>query len=232
MSLVVVGTGTEIGKTITCAMLLSRYAGIFKLAYWKPIATGSAEDRDTSVIENLCGPEVDILQESYLFEPPVSPHLAARLAGKKIHPEQVVQTLKTYQQENDGRALVMEGIGGLLVPLSADGYLLADLLEEMSLPCLLVASSTLGTINHTLLTIEAMRSRDLQLVGVVLNGPRNRENRLAIEKFGSVQIVSEIEPLSDLSPENVLRAARGFDRKALLESSLKSAGEIQDQSLT
>ena len=102
----------------------------------------------------------------------------------------------------------------------------------MSLPCLLVASSTLGTINHTLLTIEAMRSRDLQLVGVVLNGPRNRENRLAIEKFGSVQIVSEIEPLSTLSPENVLRAARGFDRKALLESSLKSGGEIQDQSLT
>jgi dethiobiotin synthase len=223
MSLVVVGTGTEIGKTITCAVLLSRYAGTSKLTYWKPIATGSAEDRDTQVIERLCGPEVDILQELYLFEPPVSPHLAARLAGKRIDPEQVVQALRAYQQENDGRALVIEGIGGLLVPLTAEGYLLADLLEEMSLPCLLVASSTLGTINHTLLTIEAMRSRDLQLVGVVLNGPRNRENRLAIEKFGSVQIVSEIEPLSTLSPENVLRASRGFDRKALLESSLKSA---------
>ena len=90
MSLVVVGTGTEIGKTITCAVLLSRYAGIFKLAYWKPIATGSAEDRDTSVIERLCGHGVNILQESYLFEPAVSPHLAARLARKKIDPEQVV----------------------------------------------------------------------------------------------------------------------------------------------
>ncbi len=222
MSLVVVGTGTEIGKTMTCAVLLSRYAGIFNLAYWKPIATGSAEDRDTSVIERLCGHGVKILQESYLFEPPVSPHLAAGLAGKRIHPEQVVQALKTYQQENDGRALIIEGIGGLLVPLTADGYLLADLLQEMSLPCLLVASSTLGTINHTLLTIEAMRSRDLQLVGVVLNGPRNRENRLAIEQFGNIQIVSEVEPLSTLSPENVLRAARGFDRQALLESSLKS----------
>ncbi len=223
MSLVVVGTGTEVGKTITCAVLLSRYAGMFKLAYWKPIATGSAEDRDTSVIERLCGPEVNILPESYLFEPPVSPHLAARLAGKRIDPEQVVQALKTYQQESDGRALVIEGIGGLLVPLTAEGYLLADLLEAMSLPCLLVASTTLGTINHTLLTLEALRSRDLHLVGVVLNGQRNRENRLAIEEFGSVQIVSEIEPLSTLSPENVLRASRGFDRKALLESSLKSA---------
>jgi len=232
MSLVVVGTGTEIGKTITCAVLLSRYAGSFKLAYWKPIATGSAEDRDTLVIERLCGYGVNILQESYLFEPPVSPHLAARLAGKRIHPERVVKVLETYQQENDGRALVIEGIGGLLVPLSADGYLLADLLEEMSLPCLLVASSTLGTINHTLLTLEAMRSRDLELVGVVLNGPRNHENRLAIEEFGSVQIIGEMEPIDPLSPQSVLRASRGFDRKALLESYLKSAGGIQDQRVT
>ena len=223
MSLVVVGTGTEIGKTITCALLLSRYAGIFKLAYWKPIATGSAEDRDTSVIERLCGPEVDILQESYLFEPPVSPHLAARLAGERIHPERVVKVLETTQQENDGRALVIEGIGGLLVPLTADGYLLADLLKEMSRPCLLVASSTLGTINHTLLTLEAMRSRDLQLVGVVLNGPPHDDNRRAIEEFGSVQIIGEMEPIDPLSPQSVLRASRGFDRKALLESYLKSA---------
>ena len=93
----------------------------------------------------------------------------------------------------------------------------------MALPCLLVGSSTLGTINHTLLTIEAMRSRDLVLAGVVLNGPPHDENHRAIEEFGSVQIVSEIEPLSVLSPESVLRASRGFDRKALLESYLKSA---------
>ena len=223
MSLVVVGTGTEIGKTITCALLLSRYAGTSKLTYWKPIATGSSEDRDTQVIERLCGPEVDILQELYLFEPPVSPHLAARLAGKRIDPEQVSQTLKTYQQENPQRALIIEGIGGLLVPLTSNGYLLADLLQEMALPCLLVGSSTLGTINHTLLTIEAMRSRDLKLVGVVLNGPPQDDNRRAIEEFGSVQIVSEIETLPVLSPEGVLQASHGFDGKALLESYLKGA---------
>ncbi len=223
MSLVVVGTGTEIGKTITCALLLSRYAGTSKLTYWKPIATGSSEERDTQVIERLCGPEVDILQELYLFEHPVSPHLAARLAGKRIDPERVLKALETYQQENDGRTLIIEGIGGLLVPLTSNGYLLADLLDEMALPCLLVGSSTLGTINHTLLTIEALRSRELVLVGVVLNGPPHDENRRAIEEFGGVQIVSGIEPLSVLTPESVLQASRGFDRKALLESYLKSA---------
>ena len=95
-----------------------------------------------------------------------------------------------------------------------------------------MASSTLGTINHTLLTLEAMRSRDLELVGVVLNGRRNRENRLAIEEFGSVQIIGELEPIDPLSPQGVLRASRGFDRQALLESYLKSGGEIQDQRVT
>jgi dethiobiotin synthase len=223
MSLVVVGTGTEIGKTITCALLLSRYAGTSKLTYWKPIATGSSEDRDTQVIERLCGPEVEILQELYLFEPPVSPHLAARLAQKEIHPERVLKALTTYQQETPPRTLIIEGIGGLLVPLTSNGYLLADLLKEMALPCLLVGSSTLGTINHTLLTIEAMRSRGLVVAGVVLNGPPHDENRRAIEEFGSVQIVGEIEPLSVLSPESVLRASRGFDGRALLESYVKSA---------
>lgn len=228
MSLVVVGTGTEIGKTITCAVLLSRYAGISKLAYWKPIATGSAEPRDTQVIERLCGPEVEILQELYLFEPPVSPHLAARLANKKIHPERVLKALETYQQEDSKRTLIIEGIGGLLVPLTEDGYLLATLLKEMALPCLLVASSILGTINHTLLTLEAMRSRNLKVVGVVLNGPPNHENRLAIEEFGSVQVISEIEPIGSLSSKSVLQTSRGFDRKALLESYLQKVGESGD----
>ena len=220
MSLIVVGTGTEVGKTITCAVLLARYSGISRLAYWKPIATGSAQDSDSLVIKRLCAHQVDILQESYLFEPPVSPHLAARLARKRINPEKILKALGTYQRQNSGRALIIEGIGGLLVPLTAAGHLLADLFKEMSLPCLLVASSTLGTINHTLLTIEAMRSRDLNLVGVVLNGPRNRENRLAIQKFGKAQIISEIEPMKALSQESVARTSRGFDRRALLKSYL------------
>ena len=224
MSLVVVGTGTEVGKTITCAVLLSRYARTASLAYWKPIATGSSQDRDTLAIKRLSAHQVEILQEFYLFEPPVSPHLAARWARKRILPERIVAALRTHQRRNSGRALVIEGIGGLLVPLTATGHLLADLLKEMALPCLLVASSTLGTINHTLLTIEAMRSRDLRLVGVVLNGPRDRENRLAIQKFGKAQIVGEIEPMETLSRESVALASRGFDRRALLKSHLTEGG--------
>ena len=222
MSLVVVGTGTEIGKTITCAILLARYSGTFPLAYWKPVATGSSQDRDTLVIDRLCGHGAEILPESYLFEPPVSPHLAARQAKKRIRPERIIKTFLTHQKQDSGRALIIEGIGGLLVPLTSEGYLLADLIQEMALPCVLVASSTLGTINHTLLSIEAMKTRRLELAGVVLNGPENRENRQAIRKFGEVPIIGQIQPIHPLSPENVSRAARGFDRKALLKSYLKT----------
>lgn len=222
MSLVVVGTGTEIGKTITCAVLLARYSRLFPLAYWKPVATGSVQGRDTLEIERLCGHQAEILQESYLFEPPVSPHLAARLAKKRIRPERIIEAFSTHQKRDTGRALIIEGIGGLLVPLTSGGYLLADLIQELALPCLLVASTALGTINHTLLSIEAMKTRDLKLVGVVLNGPENRENRRAIHKFGHLPIIGHIRPIHPLSPKSVGRAARGFDRKALLKSYLKT----------
>ena len=222
MSLMVVGTGTEIGKTIACAVMLARYADDMRLAYWKPVATGSQEDRDTLAIERLCGHQAEILPESYLFEAPVSPHLAARLAKKRIRPERILAAFSTHQKKAAGRALIIEGIGGLLVPLTSGGYLLADLIQEMALPCLLVASTTLGTINHTLLTIEAIKARHLELVGVVLNGPENRENRQAIHKFGQVPIIGHIQPIHPLSPGNISRAARGFDRRALLESYLKT----------
>ncbi len=222
MSLVVVGTGTEVGKTITCAVMVARFSSDLRLAYWKPVATGSAETRDTLEIERLCGHQAEILQESYLFEAPLSPHLAARLENKRIRPERIIESFSTHQKKDAGRALIIEGIGGLLVPLTSGGYLLADLIQEMALPCLLVASSTLGTINHTLLTIEAIKSRNLELVGVVLNGPENRENRQAIHTFGQVPIIGQIRPIHPLSPENVGRAARGFDRKALLKSYLKT----------
>ena len=220
MSLVVIGTGTEIGKTITCAVLLARYSSHRNPAYWKPIATGSAEGRDTDVIRRLCGDSVEVLKERYLFAPPVSPHLAARQAGEVIRPEEILESLHTHRRRHRAQALVIEGIGGLLVPLTDGGYLLADLLQKMELPCLLVASSALGTINHTLLTLEALRRRQLTLAGVVLNGLPNQENRRAIEKFGEVAVVSEIEPMGIPTSERVTKASTRFDQEGVLQGFL------------
>jgi dethiobiotin synthase len=206
--LVVVGTGTEVGKTVVSAVLLARHGGV----YWKPLATGGVEDRDSATVERLSGCRV--LPETYLFREPLSPHLAARLEGSEIDPARVFADYARHRAAEP--ALVVEGVGGLLVPLTDGGYLLADLLVALELPCLLVALSTLGTINHTLLTLEAMRSRGLTVAGVVLNGPRNPENRRAIEKFGGVEVIGEIEPLELLDRESVEQAARGFDPEGRL----------------
>lgn len=214
MSLVVIGTGTEVGKTVASAVLLARYGASRRLAYWKPVATGSIEGSDTAAVHSLAGPRVEILPETYLFREPLSPHLAARLEGAAVDPARVLEDFGRHRQ---GGGLVVEGVGGLLVPLTDEGYLLADLLAAMGLPCLLVALSTLGTINHTLLTLEALRARGLETIGVVLNGPRNPENRRAIERFGGVEVVAEIERMERVDREAVEAAARSFDEAGRLD---------------
>ena len=96
MSLVVIGTDTEIGKTVVSAVVLARYSRGRKLAYWKPLATGAEGDTDTQLVRKWVGHRVDILQESYLYDPPVSPHLAARLASRPIDPELILNQPVSY----------------------------------------------------------------------------------------------------------------------------------------
>jgi dethiobiotin synthase len=216
MSLVVIGTDTGVGKTVACAVLLARYGKRHRLAYWKPIATGAAEGRDTRLIRRWCGHLIDVLEERYLFARPLSPHLAARLERRTIDPEALLEALVAHGLEDERRSLIIEGVGGLLVPLTCQGYLLAHLLCDMHLPSLLVARSTLGTINQTLLLLEALRARGLELAGIVLSGPRNSENRAAIERFGEAEVVGEIEMIRPLGRAGILRAARSFDRRGRL----------------
>lgn len=224
MEIAVTGTGTEIGKTVVSAVLLARWAGRMEVSYWKPVATGAEEGSDSLEVASLVGPELRVLKERYCFGPPLSPHLAARLAGVEIEPESILSDYRRHREASGDGLLVVEGVGGLLVPLTEGGYLLADLLKALDLPCLVVSSSRLGTINHTLLTIEAIRTRGLRLAGVVLNGPANQENRRAIERFGHAPVVAELEPLTPLSPDTVERAAIEFDPERVLERYLLGSG--------
>jgi malonyl-CoA O-methyltransferase len=221
--LAVVGTDTGVGKTVVSAILAAAWAEREPVAYWKPVATGGYPgdpDRDTATVGRLLGSGIEILPETYLFPDPLSPHLAARLVGGTIEPALLLADLARYQAAGAaGRGLVVEGVGGLLVPLTDEGYLFADFLVAARLPCLLVARSTLGTINHTLLTLEALRRRDLSLLGVVLDGPPNRENRRAIERFGRVPILAEVPPLA-LDRPSITDAARRFDPEGRLWKTL------------
>lgn len=216
MSLIITGTDTGVGKTVASAVILARHGRRLPLAYWKPVASGTGEGLDSDFVRRAAGDRCDVLPERYAFAAPVSPHLAARLAGQQIDPEAILAALVEHGLAARARSLVIEGIGGLLVPLTEGGYLFADLAREMSLPCVVVARSTLGTINHTLLTLEALRRRSLELAGVVLVGPPNAENRAAIERFGAARVIGEIPPLGRLGPAAIQRAARSFDRRGRL----------------
>jgi dethiobiotin synthetase len=205
----VTGTDTGIGKTVTSALLCAALDAI----YWKPIQTGSREGTDRATVMRIAGlPRARTFPEAYCFAPPVSPHLAARLAGKRID-LRTIRMPALAAHDN----LIAEGAGGVLVPVN-EKQLTTALMQRLQLPVLLVARSSLGTINHTLLSVAALRDAALEIRGVIMVGKPNKENRKAIEHYGKVKVIGLIPPLRRLNRAALLGAYRNyFDRRALVE---------------
>ena len=189
----VTGTDTDVGKTVVSAWLVARLGA----CYWKPVQAGNHPETDSAIVRRLTGVPPDrILPEAYVLPEPIAPHEAARRAGIAIDMERLVPP-------SCDRPLVVEGAGGLMVPLTDRAYVI-DLATELHLPIILVTRSTLGTINHTLLSLEAIRRRGLTLAGVVVNGPETPHNRAAIERYGQVEIIAEIPWLDQLTPATLM----------------------------
>jgi dethiobiotin synthetase/malonyl-CoA O-methyltransferase len=170
----VTGTDTGIGKTTYCRELLARHPDV---TYWKPVQTGWPADDDTATVaarRSLPGVRL---------RDPVSPHLAAAREGRTLALDEILAPVRGFQG-----TLVVEGAGGLLVPL-APKLLQVDLVAALGLPVVVVARDRLGTINHTLLTLEALRRRRLPVKGVVLLG--GDANRRAIEEHGDVPVIGD-----------------------------------------
>ncbi|MBI2241935.1 MAG: dethiobiotin synthase [Magnetospirillum gryphiswaldense] len=180
----VTGTDTGIGKTLVSAWLAHHW----RAEYWKPIQTGATEDSDSDTVAALA-PSARIHPPAHVFQAPLSPHAAARREGAVI-------TLDGLKLPDTDGPLVVEGAGGILVPLN-DTALTVDWVETLGLPVLVVARSGLGTISHTLLTLEALKRRHVPILGVVMNGPPNADNRAAIEHFGGTRVLAEIPPLPE-----------------------------------
>lgn len=190
----VTGTDTDVGKTLVSAWLLAH----LDACYWKPVQAGVEPETDSATVQRLAELSADrILPEAYVLPDAMAPHEAARRAGITI------EAAKLTPPSCD-RLLVVEGAGGLMVPLTDDAYVI-DLAEELELPVILVARSTLGTINHTLLSLEAIHRRGLPLAGVVMSGPETPHNRAAIERYGKAEILAEI-PWLDSIDRAALRA--------------------------
>jgi dethiobiotin synthetase len=217
--LFVTGTGTEVGKTVVAAAIARTLASDGRtVAVFKPAVTGLEDpgEADHELLRRAAGsPQSDDEIAPYRFGPAVSPHLAAEMAGERIEPARLRRAAQRASAGVD--CLVCEGVGGLMVPL-APGYLVRDLAHELALPLVVVASPGLGTINHTLLTLEAARAAALDVAGVVLTpwpddpDPIQSSNRRTLESLGGVPV--DVLPHLDLKrPESwprleVLAAAR------------------------
>jgi len=202
----VTGTDTGVGKTVVSALLCAALDAI----YWKPIQTGTREGTDRTTVMRLAElPRARTVDEAYRFAPPVSPHLAARRAGIRID----LRTIKMPRIAPSAN-LIAEGAGGALVPIN-DTQLTTDLMRHLGLPVVLVARTTLGTINHTLLSLAALRAARLDVRSVVMVGKPNRDNRAAIERYGSIEVVGVVPRLTRINRGALLRVFREhFDAKA------------------
>jgi dethiobiotin synthetase len=194
--IVVGGTDTEIGKTVFAAGL----ADLLGANYWKPIQAGLEGDTDSEIVAQLGGLSEDrIVPERYLLRTPASPHHAADLDGVRI----AVEALE--MPESGARPLVIEGSGGLLVPLNRT-TLYIDVFASWRVPIVLCARTALGTINHSLLSVEALRNRKLDILGIAFIGDSNPESERIICEIGGVRRLGRLPMLSPLTT-STLRAA-------------------------
>ena len=228
--LFVTGTDTGVGKTVVAAALMARLRGGSvgvsrswqKVRYWKPVQTGIEHDDDTRTVRQLGGCRDDeILDQGVRLRLPLSPHLAAQRAGTTLSLEQVAGPwMQVADPQASSICWIVEGAGGVLVPLN-DFDLMIDLMARLACPVVVVSRSGLGTINHTLLTLECLRARGIVIVGVVMNGAPNADNRRAIERYGHVAVLGELPPLDPLSTDAIADwAAKGCDVERRLEEVL------------
>jgi dethiobiotin synthetase len=200
--IVVAGTDTDIGKTVFSAGL----ADFLGADYWKPIQSGLKGETDSQLVARLGGLSEDrIVPERYRLETPVSPHHAAEIDGVCI-------TAASLDVPDTGRALVIEGAGGLMVPLDRN-TLYIDVFMRWHLPIVLCARTTLGTINHSLLSIEALRSRKADIFGIAFIGDENADSETMICEIGRVRRLGRLPRLSPLTRQTLQAAfARSFAR--------------------
>lgn len=197
MRFVVTGTDTGIGKTIFSAALAAALGGY----YWKPVQSGLDEETDSQVVNRLGRlPPRRILPEAYRLRTPASPHLAARLDHVEIELERLTPPVTDAP-------LVVEGAGGLLVPLT-ETEVFADVFARWQIPVILCARTGLGTINHTLLSLEALRRRAIPVFGVAFIGDEQAETQRIIAAMGQVRILGRLPRLDPLTPDVLQQAFR------------------------
>lgn len=194
---VITGTDTGIGKTVFSAAL----AGALKLPYWKPIQSGLEEETDSEAVARLAG--MPVLPEAYRLVTPASPHLSAAIDGVTIDADALTPP--------EG-PLIIEGAGGALVPVTRS-LLYADLFARWQIPVIVCARTSLGTINHSLLTIEALKSRGVPIHGLAFLGDPMPDSESVIPEISGIRRLGRLPRLASLTPDTLATAfTANFDR--------------------
>jgi len=202
--LFVTGIGTDVGKTLVAAILTEALGA----DYWKPVQAGLTPTTDSATVQQLVtNPATRFHPEAYRLQLPASPHMAAAAESILIRPED-------FTLPQTANHLIVEGAGGLLVPL-APGFLIVDLLAQLGLATVVVSRNYLGSINHTLLTLEALRQRGLPVRGLVFNGEPNPSTEDFITQHTGVPVLPRVLPEPVVNAEVVSRYAKIF-RSALI----------------
>ena len=189
---VICGTDTNIGKTIISSLFVRGLSSF----YWKPIQSGIEEETDSETVLRISKIKKEkILRESYIFKTPVSPHWAAEIDKEKVNKTKLELPLIDDH-------LIIETAGGLMVPITRD-FLQIDQIKDWKLPIILVCRSSLGTLNHTLLSIEALRKRNINIIGLVINGEKHLDNPKTLAQFTGLPIIAEIPLLKKVDSQSL-----------------------------
>lgn len=193
----ITGIGTGIGKTIVSAIVTEK----LKADYWKPIQSGDLDKSDSLTIENLISnKQTQIHPENYRLNHPLSPHLSAKLDGVKIE-------LSKLQLPKTTNNLIIEGAGGLMVPLN-DEHLLLDFIKILNVEVIVVSANYLGSINHTLLTLNTLKQHHIQIKGLIFNDLPNTESEKYILNYSDVNLLGNIPHLSSLEKSQIIDAGK------------------------
>ncbi|QHD65302.1 ATP-dependent dethiobiotin synthetase BioD [Neorickettsia findlayensis] len=240
MAIFVTGTDTNVGKTIISSWICLHLGW----DYFKPIQTGNSSDN--GFIFSITG--VPTYDSIFSFPEPIAPHVAAKINGRpidifkiqlpkhrkglgeKIHSIPTIEheqskfisaATQVKDREKENNNVVIEGAGGVLVPLQENGIKMVDLIQHLKVPVIIVSRSTLGTINHTLLTLEALRAREIKVLGVVINSTCEdflEYNSKAIAEYGSTKILATFPHLKEVTRDSILSIQMHDSMKALLKS--------------
>lgn len=192
------GIGTDVGKTVVSAIV----SEALEATYWKPIQAGDLDNSDSIKIKNLTE-NVTVLKEGVKLSQAMSPHAAARIDGVKLG------VLDFSLPKIDGNFIV-EGAGGLMVPLNSDGLMIADIIEEFKLPVIIVSRHYLGSINHTLLTVEVLKNRGVVIKGIVFVGQENRDTEDIILSTTGLKMIARIPEVKVITKEFIKEQANLF----------------------